>query len=148
MDNPDRTDPNQGHQPPSNEQHNGTKPRRVLCIEDEHFIGELYVRALSRAGYEVKLVYDGQQGLNEALTNAYDIILLDIMIPTLRGTQILQQLRGTDKGPAIKAKIIITTNLEQGDEQREKIEKMADGYIIKAEVTPKELVSFLDNIAI
>ncbi|MBI3624454.1 response regulator, partial [Candidatus Saccharibacteria bacterium] len=69
------------------------KPIKVLCIEDEHFISELYERALTKAGYEVKVVVDGVEGLKEAQTDTYDIILLDIMIPNLRGTDILKQLR-------------------------------------------------------
>ena len=67
--------------------------RKILCIEDEHFITELYARALTKAGYDVKFIIDGQQGLREALTDAYDIILLDIMVPTMTGTEILKRLR-------------------------------------------------------
>ena len=115
---------------------------KVLCIEDEHFISELYARALTRAGYEVKVVIDGQKGLEAAQTDAYDIILLDIMIPNLTGTQILDQLR-TETGNKIHSKIIIATNLEQGEQGRAEVEKKADGYIVKAEMTPRQLVEFL-----
>lgn len=120
--------------------------RKVLCIEDEHFIGELYARALTKAGYDMKVIVDGGEGLKEALSNQYDIILLDLMIPTMTGTEILQKLRGPSVNPPLKAKIIITTNLEQKEETRQEIESQADGYIIKAEVTPKELVKILDTI--
>lgn len=119
--------------------------RRLLCIEDEHFIGELYTRALTKAGYAVNVVLDGVKGLEEAMTNTYDIILLDIMVPNMTGIEILRKLR-TDK-PDLKAKIIITTNLEQSKEHRKEIERQADGYIVKAEITPKQLVEFLENIA-
>ncbi len=122
------------------------QPRKVLCIEDEHFIGELYARALSKAGYEIKVVVDGKEGLQEAQTNQYDIILLDLMVPTVTGIEILQELRDQTKTPSLKAKIIITTNLEQKEELRQQIESQADGYIIKAEITPKELVKILDSI--
>jgi DNA-binding response OmpR family regulator len=120
--------------------------KKVLFIEDEHFIGELYVRALSRAGYTVKVVVDGEDGLHEAQTNAYDIILLDMMIPTITGFEVLRRLRGPDATEPVKAKIIITTNLEQSEESRADIEKQADGYIIKAEVTPRQLVEFLNQL--
>lgn len=120
--------------------------RKVLCIEDEFFIGELYQRALSKAGYQMKIVIDGGAGLKEAQTNQYDIILLDLMIPTMTGVEILKHLRDPAQTPQLKAKIIITTNLEQKDETREAIEKQADGYIIKAEITPKQLIGILDSI--
>lgn len=119
--------------------------KKILCIEDEHFISELYVRALTRAGYDVTVEIDGQKGLDLALTNEYDIILLDLMIPTITGIEVLRHLRGTNT-PQLKAKIIITTNLEQRDDIRADIEKQADGYIVKAEITPHELVEFLDTL--
>jgi DNA-binding response OmpR family regulator len=119
--------------------------RKVLIIEDEHFISELYVRALTRAGYEVTVEVDGQKGLDLAKTNQYDIILLDLMIPTITGIEVLRQLRGAE-APKLKAKIVITTNLEQREEIRADIESQADAYVVKAEMTPRELVEFLNTI--
>jgi CheY-like chemotaxis protein len=121
--------------------------KRVLCIEDEHFIGELYARALRKAGYDITLIVDGATGLEEARTNQYDIILLDLMVPNMTGMEILKHLRAPEQNPAIKAKILITTNLEQRDDIREQIERQADGYIIKAEITPRQLVEILNNLA-
>ncbi len=119
--------------------------KKILCIEDEHFISELYARALTRAGYDVTVEVDGQRGLALAQTNQFDIILLDLMIPTMTGTEVLRRLRSAAATP-LRAKIIITTNLEQREETRAAIEHQADGYIVKAEVTPRELVAFLENI--
>jgi DNA-binding response OmpR family regulator len=118
----------------------------VLCIEDEHFISELYVRALSKAGYEVTVEIDGASGLALAQTDQYDIILLDLMIPTITGTEVLRRLRDPSLTPHLHAKIIITTNLEQREEVRADIERQADGYIIKAAITPRELVDTLSHI--
>lgn len=123
-----------------------TAGKSVLCIEDEHFISELYVRALTKAGYRVKVVIDGEEGLREAQSDAYDIILLDIMIPNMTGTEVLKRLRDHTLTPKLHSKIIITTNLEQAEEGRAAIEKQADGYIIKAEITPRQLVEFLNQI--
>jgi DNA-binding response OmpR family regulator len=120
--------------------------KRVLCIEDEHFISELYVRSLTKAGYAVDVELDGAEGLKKAQTNQYDIILLDLMIPTLTGIEILRALRDPSQTPALKAKVIITTNLEQRDDVRTDIEKQADGYLVKAEITPRELVDILASI--
>ena len=122
--------------------------KRVLCVEDEHFISELYARALIKRGYEVDLEPDGQKALAKAQTDTFDIILLDLMIPNIDGISILRVLRDVAKTPHLKAKIIIITNLEQRDEVRADIEKQADGYIVKAEITPHELVDFLDHLAL
>ncbi len=120
------------------------KYRNILCIEDEHFIGELYGRALEKAGYNVTLIIDGAEGLKAAKTDQYDIILLDIMVPSLTGIDLLKQLR--HDVPNLKAKVIVTTNLEQSEEDRAAVEKQADGYVIKANMTPKELVGFLQSL--
>ena len=120
--------------------------KKILCLEDEHFISELYVRALTRAGYEVTVEVDGQRGLDLAKTDQFDIILLDLMIPTMTGTEILRRLRDPKETPKLHSKIIITTNLEQREEIRASIEAQADGYLVKAEITPHELVTILDSI--
>ena len=124
-----------------------TSPKTVLCIEDEHFISELYARALTKAGYVVTVELDGQKGLALAQSDKFDIILLDLMIPSITGIEVLQKLRDPAFTPHLHSKIIITTNLEQREEIRADIEKQADGYLVKAEITPRELVEFLSNLA-
>jgi DNA-binding response OmpR family regulator len=121
-------------------------PKKVLCIEDEHFISELYARALTKAGYEVDVQLDGQKGLAAAQTDRYDIILLDLMIPNITGIDVLRTLRDPKQTPRLHAKVIITTNLEQRDDVKADIEKQADGYLVKAEITPHELVDFLNSL--
>jgi CheY-like chemotaxis protein len=120
--------------------------RKVLCIEDEHFISELYDRALTKGGYIVEVIADGKEALEAAQTDKYDLILLDLMIPNLSGIEILRMLRDPARVPPIRAKIIITTNLEQREDVRADIEKQADGYLVKAELTPHELLDFLNTI--
>lgn len=117
---------------------------KVLCIEDEHFISELYARALRRAGYDVTTLLSGEDGLSAAKRNEYDIIMLDLMIPGITGFEVLRRLRA--ESPDLKSKILITTNLDQEDESREEIEKMADGYLIKAEFTPRQLVEIINDV--
>lgn len=120
--------------------------RKVLCIEDEHFISELYARALTKAGYEVDVQLDGKKGLAAAQTDAYDIILLDLMVPNITGIEVLRTLRDPRLTPKMHARIIITTNLEQRDDVRADIEHQADGYLVKAEITPRQLVEFLARL--
>lgn len=120
--------------------------KKILIIEDEKFIGELYKRALLQAGYMVTVAESGDKGLGEALTGKFDIILLDIMVPGILGVDILKKIKY--EHPEIKSKIIIATNLEHDEETRKSIEKDADGYLIKAEITPVELAGFIDQIEI
>lgn len=124
-----------------------TEPKniKILCIEDEHFISELYARALRQAGYDVTTLVSGEDGLRVAQSNEYDIILLDLMIPGITGFEVLRNLR--ERVANLKAKVIITTNLDQEESSRAEIERLADGYLIKAEFTPRQLVQIIDGIA-
>lgn len=121
-------------------------PRTILIVEDEHFISELYQRALKKAGYEVTIATDGVSGIQHILSNRYDIVLLDIMLPGVNGIDALHQIREKTVNNPLKSKIIITTNLDQNDDARKKLEKLADGYLIKAEITPRQLLEYLAQL--
>ena len=86
--------------------------KTILIIEDDRFIGEMYVRSLKKAGYEVDWMVDGNDGLVAARNKQYDLLLLDVMLPEKRGNEILQALRGKeDLIP--NTKVLILTNFEQ-----------------------------------
>jgi DNA-binding response OmpR family regulator len=123
-----------------------TAPKKILCIEDERFISDLYTRALTNAGYDVMVVDDGEIGLHHAVSGDYDIILLDIMLPTMNGVDMLYKMKDPLVTPPLRSKVIITTNLDQKEDIRKKVEEMADGYLIKAEITPRELVNYVNQV--
>lgn len=119
--------------------------KTILIVEDDRFIGEMYVRSLKKAGYDVDWMVDGNDGLVAARNKPYDLILLDVMLPERRGSEILEALRGTeDLIP--NSKVIVITNFEQDDESRMAMENHADGYLIKAEITPSKLISIIENL--
>jgi len=118
----------------------------VLCIEDDRFIGEMYVRSLKKAGYEVDWVVDGNDGLIAARNKSYDVILLDVMLPERRGTEILDALRGGKEDLIPNSRVIVLTNFEQDDESRTAMQKHADAYLIKAEITPKKLIDVIQQL--
>ena len=119
--------------------------KTILCIEDDRFIGEMYVRSLKKAGYDVDWMVGGNDGLVAARNKQYDLILLDVMLPERRGGEIMQALRGKeDLIP--NTKIIVLTNFEQDDESRMAMEHRADGYLIKAEITPKKLIEVINSL--
>lgn len=120
--------------------------KTVLVIEDDRFIGEMYVRSLKKAGYDVDWMVSGNDGLVAARNKQYDLILLDIMLPERRGNEILQALRGGKEDLIPDTKIIILTNFEQDEESRVAMEMNVDAYLIKAEITPKKLLDIISNI--
>jgi DNA-binding response OmpR family regulator len=121
--------------------------KSVLCIEDDRFIGEMYVRSLKKAGYDVDWMVDGNDGLVAARNKHYDLILLDIMLPERRGSEILAALRGGKEGDMIPdTRVIVMTNFDQDDESRAAMQHNADAYLIKAEITPKKLLSIIEKL--
>jgi DNA-binding response OmpR family regulator len=120
--------------------------KTILCIEDDRFIGEMYVRSLKKAGYEVDWVVDGNDGLIAARNKPYDAMLLDVMLPERRGTEILAALRGGTEDLIPNTRVIVITNFEQDDESRTEMQKHADAYLIKAEITPKKLIEILHQL--
>lgn len=117
----------------------------ILIIEDDRFIGEMYVRSLQKAGYDVDWMIDGNDGLIAARNKPYDLLLLDVMLPERRGTEILESLRGKeDLIP--NSKVMILTNFEQDDESRLAMESHADAYLIKAEITPSKLLDAIRQL--
>lgn len=119
--------------------------KKILCIEDDRFIGEMYVRSLKKAGYEVDWEVDGDDGLAAARSNNYDLILLDIMLPARQGLEILNSLKGKEN-LVPNSKIIIMTNFEQDEGAREEVEAKVDGYLIKAEITPRKLLEIVEKL--
>jgi two-component system response regulator QseB len=120
--------------------------KTILVIEDDRFIGEMYVRSLKKAGFTVDWMVDGNDGLIAARNKPYDLILLDVMLPERRGTEILEALRGGKEDLIPKSKVIVLTNFEQDDESRLAMEKRADAYLIKAEITPSKLMSVIKQL--
>ena len=118
----------------------------ILIIEDDRFIGEMYVRSLKKAGYDIDWMVDGNDGLIAARNKAYDLILLDVMLPERRGTEILEALRGGKEDLIPQSKVIVLTNFELDDESRMTMEKRADGYLIKAEITPSKLLTVITQL--
>ena len=121
--------------------------KNILCIEDDRFIGEMYVRSLKKAGYEVEWMVDGNDGLVAARNKTYDLIILDLMLPEQRGDQILDALRNDSVDLVPDTKILIMTNFEQDDASRESIIRRVDGYLIKADITPRRLLEFIEELS-
>ena len=120
--------------------------KTILCVEDDRFIGEMYVRSLQKAGYDVTWVVDGNDGLVAARTQTFDLIILDLMLPEQRGDQILDALRNNNVDLVPNSKILIMTNFEQDEASRKSVMSRVDGYLIKADITPRNLIEVVKQI--
>jgi len=117
---------------------------RILIIEDDAFLSDIYVTRFQRAGFEVYVASDGREGIAAAQEEKPDVILLDIVMPHMDGFEVLRELR-SDPSLA-KTKIILLTNLGQQEDVEKGMKEGADAYIIKAHFTPTEVVAKVQEV--
>ena len=118
----------------------------VLLVEDSALVVDALRLLLEETGHRVSAAFNVRQAVDTARAEHPDVILLDLMVPGMTGIEILRDLTGPNAVPNFKSKIVITTNLDQDDSSRAEIEAHADGYLIKANITPKELVSYVNKL--
>lgn len=118
--------------------------RRILLIEDDAYIRELYEEVLKNAGYEVVTGVDGEEGLAKASDGVYDLVLLDIMLPKLTGIEVLKQFKAQGS-KLIDVPVYLLTNLGEETIAKETYKLGADGYLLKAKYLPRELIKEIDK---
>lgn len=102
---------------------------RILIVEDEDYIQELLHYNLEKNGFDVTIVGDGDLGMSEALTGAYDLILLDIMLPGASGIEICTEIRKKKETAGIPV-LMLTAKTEELDKVLG-LEMGADDYVTK-----------------
>lgn len=100
---------------------------KILIVEDEPKTGNYLKQGLSEASFMVDLVRDGLDGVHQALTNDYDLIVLDIMLPKLDGWQVLQRIKQGGK----HMPVLFLTARDQIEDRVKGLELGADDYLVK-----------------
>jgi len=108
---------------------------RVLVVEDDPNVAEVVTRYLEREGYEVDAVADGAEGLRRALAEPPDLVVLDLMLPSLSGVEVCRRLRAVAPVPVI----MLTARGEEAD-RIAGLELGADDYMAKP-FSPRELTA-------
>lgn len=117
--------------------------KKILIIEDETFIADLYARELNKAGFQVEVANDGTTGLANLEQSQYDLLLLDIMLPGINGLQVLKEWKMKNLISAMP--VLLLTNLGQDEVIKEAFNLGAAGYLIKAAYTPAQIVVEVQN---
>ena len=100
---------------------------KILIIEDEYSLADAIAETLRKEKFQVKIITNGEDGENEALTNIYDLILLDVMLPKKNGFEILTNLRKEK----IDTPVIMLTAKSEISNKLNGLENGADDYITK-----------------
>lgn len=120
---------------------------KILLVEDNPQLREIYSIMLETSGYDVETASDGPRALQQVLVRKPDIVFLDIMMPGMSGLEVLEALRSKPEYNCQSAKIVLLTNLGQDDRIDEALEKKADGYIVKAEINAEDLVEVINSLS-
>lgn len=120
------------------------KPKKLLIIEDEEYLLDMYKMKFESAGYNVLAVRDGEAGLAMIRNEKPDFVLLDIVLPKKSGYEVLKELRNDEK---IKdTKVYILSSLGQKAEIKKGLDDGADGYLVKTDLTPQQLVEGVNKV--
>jgi two-component system, OmpR family, alkaline phosphatase synthesis response regulator PhoP len=117
--------------------------KKILLVEDETFIADLYKHQLEKSGFAVMVANDGLQGLQTLQTQTFDLLLLDIMLPGMNGLELLRDWKS--KNPNNPMIVLLLTNLGQDAIIKEGFSLGAQGYLIKASYTPDQVVNEVRN---
>jgi CheY-like chemotaxis protein len=118
--------------------------KKIILVEDDVFVRDIYARELKKGGYEVELSADGIDGLEKIKANKYDLILLDIMMPKMTGVDMLKEIRHPDSS-AKDVPVYLLTNLGQGSIIKQALEIGAQGYLLKARVLPSQVLQAVND---
>lgn len=116
------------------------KPK-ILLVEDDPFLSEIYLTAFIHKGFKINHAKDGKEALLMLEKENFDIILLDLLLPEVDGFEILKKIKEKN----IKTIVIVMSNLS-GEEYLKKAKSLgAKGYILKTKFEPKEIVEKVEK---
>jgi CheY-like chemotaxis protein len=119
--------------------------RRILFIEDDRFIAEMYRMKLEAEGWNIEIAWDGAEGLRRALEDPPSLILLDLLLPRMDGIEVLRRMRSDERGRQVPVLILSNALGLQGREREARSLGIID-WVVKANTTPAQLSSRVAKI--
>ncbi len=122
------------------------RKKRILLVEDEKFLRDLYAEILTDAGYTVDQAADGLAGYEFMHKGGYDVVLLDIMLPKMDGLQIMQKLVHETPPLTPNGSVIVLSNVGQDTTISALIALGATAYMIKSDYTPDQVIQKVKSV--
>jgi len=117
--------------------------KKILIIEDDKFLRELIARKLSEEGFTVEEAVDGEEGIRKTNEGKPDLILLDLILPSIDGFEVLTKVKQDAETKSIP--VIILSNLGQKEDIEKGLKLGAFDYLVKAHFTPGEIIEKVRN---
>ncbi len=111
----------------------------ILIVEDDPVLLKMYTEKFSYEGFKVLNAKDGEEALEVTLAQKIDIVLLDIMLPRMSGTDYLEKIRQDTKGKNLP--VVALTNLAEEEERQKALKLGVKEYLVKAMQTPEQVVA-------
>jgi len=111
---------------------------KIAIIEDDIALADMYKLKLETAGYKVMVAYDGKAGLEMISKDTPDLVLLDLMLPEMTGSEVLASYRKTPNGK--DTKVIVLTNVSEYEAPDELYQLGILRYMVKANYTPSQVI--------
>ncbi len=118
--------------------------KNIAIIEDDQLIAQMYRMKLESEGYNVNVAVNGMTGIEMVENTKPDLILLDLTLPDIEGDVVLDGIRHIDT--ALATPVVILTNLDDADAPKQLAKWDIDDYIVKANSTPRQVVSRVAEI--
>jgi len=116
---------------------------KILLVDDDMTLHEMYAERLRAEGYVVVSAYDGEEALSKVYSEKPEIILLDIMMPKINGIDVMKKLREDES--TVKTPVILLTALVQEIDKIKNIMKPYDQYLIKSETMPAKIIAAIEK---
>jgi two-component system phosphate regulon response regulator PhoB len=113
-------------------------PKRILLVEDDQALGQVYLTRLEEEGFDVRRVDNGEDALAAALSFKPDLVILDVMMPKVNGFDVLDILRNTPETANLK--VVMLTALSQESDKERATQLGADDYLVKSQVVIADVV--------
>ena len=117
---------------------------KILLVDDDAFLRDMYATKFSENGDEVAVAQDGNQALAIAADATFDVIIMDMIMPGMSGLELLKQIQLLPG--AKESKFVVLSNQGEQSDVQAATQAGADGYIIKAESIPSEVVAKVHSI--
>lgn len=118
--------------------------KKILIVEDDNFVAEVYLAKLSEMGYETVLAQNGEEGLAELKKGKVDLILLDILMPIMNGIEMLEEVKKNEEWKNIP--VILLTNIGEKESIQKVREMGVKNYLIKSHFTPAEVIEKVESV--